>query len=47
MSKYIGRHFNSDAHHGKDDISIHVLDFIYEPLDAPFTKDIRLHVQFD
>ena len=44
MSKDIGRPFNSDAHQGKEDIMINVLDFIYAPSDAPFSKDICLHV---
>ena len=47
MSKDIGRHFKSDAHQGKGDVLIHVLDFIYAPSEAPFAKDIRLHVEFD
>ncbi len=47
MSKDIGKHFNSDDHQGKGDVSISVLDFIYAPSDAPFTRDIRLQVEFD
>ena len=47
MSKDIGCHFNSDGRQGKDDVAIHVLDFIYAPSEAPFSKDIRLHVEFD
>ena len=46
-SKDIGKHFNSDEHQGKEDVSISVLDFIYAPSDAPFARDIRLQVEFD
>ncbi len=47
MSKDIGHRFNCDGHHGKEDVVIHVLDFIYAPSEAPFSKDICLHVEFD
>ncbi len=47
MSKDIGRHFNSDDHEGKDDVKINVQDFIYTPSEVLFSKDIRLHVEFD
>ena len=47
MSKDIGKHFNSDEHQGKEDVSISVLDFIYVPSEAPFARDIRLQVEFD
>ncbi len=47
MSKDIGQHFHFDGHQGKEDVQIHVLDFIYALSDAPFAKDIRLHVEFD
>ena len=47
MSKDIGHHLNSDGHQGKEDVVIHVLDFIYAASEASFSKDIHFHVEFD
>ena len=47
MKEDIGQHFNSTNHRGTDDMSIHVLDFIYAPLDTAFALELRLQLEFN
>ncbi len=47
MKEDIGRHFNGPKHSGIDDMSINVLDFIYAPLEAEFSLDLRLQVEYN
>ena len=41
----IGHHFNSASHHDIEDLTIHVLDFIYAPGKTGFGLDLRLHIE--
>ena len=41
----VGKHFNSNGHQKKDDISISVLEFIKEPPQARCSIGIRLRVE--
>ncbi len=41
----IGRHFNQDYHHGKDDLEIYVLDFVYCDPKVKYAKSLRLLIE--
>ena len=47
MEEDIGRHFNRPSHHGINDMSINILDFIYAPQEAEFSLDLRLQVEYN
>ncbi len=47
MSEDLGCHFNSANHHGTDDVTIHILDFVFAPPEAGSALDMRLQVAFN
>ncbi len=43
----IGRHFNLPDHHGLEDMTLHILDFIFAPPKSPHGLTLRLQIEFN
>ena len=47
LESEIARHFNSDHHKGLDDLTIHIVDFVYARPDSAKAKHLRDLLEFN